>query len=76
MDKVMPAIAAKCYSCALESPGLDHDGMLALYSDLGIALEKAGNATAAMQRFIEVYSQIIHYRDVAEKIRLLRQGAS
>jgi tetratricopeptide (TPR) repeat protein len=73
MDKEMPAIAAKWYSRALDAPGLNHDGTLALYYDLGIALEKAGNAAAALEKFTEVYSQNIDYRDVAEKIRILRQ---
>ena len=73
MAKGMPTIAAKWYSRALETPGLDHEGMLALYYDLGIALEKSGDTTAALEKFTEVYSQNIDYRDVAEKIRLLRQ---
>ena len=75
MDKGMPALAAKWYSRALEAPGLDHEGMLAIYYDLGIAFEKAGNNAAALEKFTEVYSQNIDYRDVAEKIRLLRQSA-
>jgi tetratricopeptide (TPR) repeat protein len=73
MDKEMPAIAAKWYLRALDAPGLNHDGTLALYYDLGTALENAGNTTAALEKFTEVYSQNIDYRDVAEKIRLLRQ---
>jgi hypothetical protein len=58
---------------ALDAPGLNLDGTLAVYYDLGVALEKAGNTTAALEKFTEVYSQNIDYRDVAEKIRLLRQ---
>jgi tetratricopeptide (TPR) repeat protein len=76
MEKGMPSIAAKWYSRALDAPGLDHEGMLALYYDLGIAFEKAGNTTAALEKFTEVYSQNIDYRDVAEKIRLLRQSTA
>jgi|GEM_PF-1484357 tetratricopeptide (TPR) repeat protein len=75
MEKEMPAIAAKWYMRALEAPGLDHEGALALCYDLGIAFEKAGNTAAALEKFTEVYSQNIDYRDVAEKIRLLRQSA-
>ena len=73
MDKGMPAIAAKWYLRATDAPDLDHEGKLALYYDLGIALEKGGDTTAALEKFTEVYSQNIDYRDVAEKIRLLRQ---
>ncbi len=75
MDKGMPAIAVKWYSRALEAPDLDNEGMLAVYYDLGIAFEKTGNTTAALEKFTEVYSQNIDYRDVAEKIRFLRQSA-
>jgi tetratricopeptide (TPR) repeat protein len=73
MDKEMPAIAAKWYLRALDAPGLDHEGAVALYYDLGVAFEKAGDTTAALEKFTEVYSQNIDYRDVAEKIRLLRK---
>ena len=73
MEKEMPVIAAKWYLRALDAPGLDPEGRLAVYYDLGIAFEKAGDTTAALEKFTEVYSQNIDYRDVAEKIRLLRQ---
>ncbi len=73
MDKEMPAIAAKWCLRALDAPGLDPEGRLAIYYELGIAFEKAGDTTAALEKFTEVYSQNIDYRDVAEKIRLLRQ---
>ncbi|HEV2246432.1 MAG TPA: tetratricopeptide repeat protein [Terriglobia bacterium] len=73
MDKEMPAIAAKWYLRALDAPGLDYEGTLAVYYDLGMAFEKAGDRTAALEKFTEVYSQNIDYRDVAEKIQLLRQ---
>src|SRR5690348_14233476 len=75
MDKEMPAIAAKWYLRALDAPGLDYEGSLAVYYDLGMAFERAGDTTAALEKFTEVYSQNIDYRDVAEKIRLLRQSS-
>ncbi|TAM80576.1 MAG: tetratricopeptide repeat protein [Acidobacteria bacterium] len=73
MDKEMPAIAAKWYLRALDAPGLDYEGTLALYYDLGTAFERAGDTAAALEKFTEVYSQNIDYRDVADKIRILRQ---
>ncbi len=75
MEKEMPAIAAKWYLRALDAPGLDHQGALALYYDLGMAFEKAGDTSAALEKFTEVYSQNIDYRDVAEKIRYLRRAS-
>jgi len=76
MDKQMPAIAAKWYGRALETPGLDEEATLALHYDLGMAYEKAGDTKTALEKFSEVYAQNIDYRDVAEKIRLLQQQKS
>jgi tetratricopeptide (TPR) repeat protein len=73
MDKGMPQIAAKWYLRALETPDLDEESTLALEYDLGVAYEQAGDSRNALARFSEVYSQNIDYRDVAEKIRALRQ---
>jgi tetratricopeptide (TPR) repeat protein len=75
MDKKMPVIAAKWYTRALEIPDLDEEATLALLYDLGVAHEQAGNARTALEKFSEVYSQNIDYRDVAEKIRILQQKA-
>ena len=43
--------------------------------DLGVAYEQAGNTRTALEKFSEVYSQNIDFRDVAEKIRILQQKA-
>ncbi len=75
MDKTMPAIAVKWYTRALETPDLDEEATLALQYDLGVAYEQAGETRTALEKFTEVYSQNIDYRDVAEKIRLLQQKA-
>lgn len=75
MEKKMPAIAAKWYARALELPDLDDEAMLALHYDLGTAYEQAGDTRTALEKYSEVYSQNIDYRDVAEKIRLLQQKA-
>jgi tetratricopeptide (TPR) repeat protein len=75
MDKGMPAIAAKWYKRALELPDLDDESTLALQYDLGVAYEQAGDTRSALERFSEVYSQNVDYRDVAEKIRTLQKKA-
>jgi tetratricopeptide (TPR) repeat protein len=75
MEKKMPAIAVKWYLRALETPELDEEAFLALQYDLGLAYEQAGNSRDALERFTEVYSQNIDFRDVAEKIRDLQQKA-
>ena len=75
MDKGMPAIASKWYIRALEFPGLDEESTLALQYDLGVAYEQSGDTRTALEKFSEVYSQNIDFRDVAEKIRTLQQKA-
>jgi tetratricopeptide (TPR) repeat protein len=75
MEKKMPAIAIKWYLRALETPGLDEEALMALQYDLGLAYEQAGDSRNALERFTEVYSQNIDFRDVADKIRLLQQRA-
>ncbi len=73
MDKQMPDIAARWYLRALEAPDLEEDTVLALNYDLGIAYEQGGDSEAALEKFAEVYSTNIDYRDVAEKIHSLRR---
>jgi tetratricopeptide (TPR) repeat protein len=75
MEKAMPAIAVKWYLRALETPDLDEEALLALQYDLGMAYERAGDSSHALERFTEVYSQNIDFREVAEKIRQLQQKA-
>jgi tetratricopeptide (TPR) repeat protein len=76
MDKKMPAVAVKWYTRALETPDLGEEANLALQYDMGIAYEQAGDPRMALEKFTEVYSQNIDYRDVAEKIRTLQQKVS
>ncbi len=75
IDKGMPQIAAKWYLRALETPNLEEESTLAVLYDLGSAYEQAGDTRSALEKFSEVYSQNIDYRDVAEKIRTLQQKA-
>jgi tetratricopeptide (TPR) repeat protein len=75
MEKKMPAIAVKWYGRALETPGLEEEALMALQYDLGLAYEGAGDSRSALERFTEVYSQNIDFRDVADKIRELQQKA-
>jgi tetratricopeptide (TPR) repeat protein len=71
MDRKLPKLAANWYIRALECPSLDPEAALALAYDLGTAFEQAGNLEAARERFLDVYSQNVDYRDVADKIRQL-----
>jgi tetratricopeptide (TPR) repeat protein len=73
MDKGEPKIASLWYQRALEVPGLDHEAVLALRYDLGISLDMAGEANAALDSFRQVYAMNIDYRDVADRIATLQR---
>jgi pilus assembly protein FimV len=73
MDKGEPKIAALWYQRALQVPGLEEESILALRYDLGLALDEAGEARAALDSFQQVYAMNIDYRDVADRIATLQK---
>jgi len=73
LDKGEPKIASLWYQRALETPGLDHEAVLALRYDLGVSLDLAGEASAALDSFRQVYAMNIDYRDVADRIAILQK---
>ncbi len=73
MDKNEPKIAAMWYERALEMEGLDQESVLALRYDLGVALDMAGDADAALESFRQVYAMNIDYRDVSDRIAALQK---
>jgi tetratricopeptide (TPR) repeat protein len=73
MDKGEPKIAALWYQRALQVPGLEEESILALRYDLGLALDEAGEARAALDSFQQVYAVNIDYRDVADRIATLQK---
>ncbi|MGH9378392.1 MAG: tetratricopeptide repeat protein, partial [Terriglobia bacterium] len=74
MEKQMPEIAARWYNRALQVPGLEEEISLALTYDLAAAYEKGGDLKAAQEKFAEVYSLNIDYRDVSGKIQSLSRS--
>ncbi len=73
MDKGEPNIAALWYRRALEVAGLEDETVLALRYDLGLALDAAGDSSAALDCFRQVYATNIEYRDVADRISTLQR---
>jgi len=73
LDKGEPKIASLWYQRALETPGLDQEAVLALRYDLGVSLESAGESSAALDSFRQVYAMNIDYRDVADRIAMLQK---
>jgi len=75
MDKGQPGVAAIWYERALHTPDLDPESTLALRYDLGVAQESAGEPSAALKSFSQVYAMNIDYRDVGERIAALQKPA-
>lgn len=73
VDKGAPQAAIRWYERALRVSGIGEDSRLAVHYDMAAAFEAAGNHKAALDNFMEVYGSNIDYRDVAERIRGLRQ---
>jgi tetratricopeptide (TPR) repeat protein len=72
LDKGVPEAAVRWYERALKLPKLDAETRTALHYELASSFENAGNRTAALSNFLEVYGNNIDYRDVAERIKALR----
>jgi len=75
MGRSEPKIAAMWYKKALAMPNLDHESVLALLYDLGVAQETGGDPSAALDSFKQVYAMNIDYRDVAGRITELSRKA-
>ena len=77
LDELLEEIgadAARWYARSLQVPGLEEEISLALTYDLATAYEKGGNLKAAQEKFAEVYSLNIDYRDVSDKIQSLSRS--
>ncbi len=72
LDKGVPEAAIRWYEKALTLSTLDADTRTALHYELASSYEVAGNKTAALSHFMEVYGSNIDYRDVAERIKSLK----
>lgn len=74
LDKGVPEAAIRWYEKALKLPTIDEDTRTALHYELASSYETAGNKTAALNHFMEVYGSNIDYRDVAERIKTLKSS--
>jgi tetratricopeptide (TPR) repeat protein len=66
--------AADEFRLAISSPGVSPDQAADLRFQLGLSLEAAGDAAAALAEFEQVYAAQSNYPDVAVKIRVLRKS--
>jgi tetratricopeptide (TPR) repeat protein len=73
VEKGMPKLAVKWFERGLSAPGrTDHEYMGIRY-DLADALERADELEEALALFEEVFGQDASFRDVAERIKRLRE---
>ncbi|HEV2713863.1 MAG TPA: tetratricopeptide repeat protein, partial [Terriglobales bacterium] len=72
LDKSVPEAAIRWYERALKLPTIDEETRIALNYELASAYGSAGNKSAALNHFMEVYGSNIDYRDVAERIKALK----
>lgn len=73
MEKRMAGIAVRWFLRALAAPRLDEETRLGLTYDLALAYEQSGDLKTAFEKFSEVYSVNVDYREIAEKVRALQQ---
>jgi len=71
LEKGVPE-AVRWYDRALQGPTIDGETRVALNYELASAYETAGDKTAALKHFMNVYGSNIDYRDVAERIKALK----
>jgi len=72
LDKGIPEAAIRWYEKALKLTTIDADTRTALHYELASSYDTAGDKTAALYHFMEVYGSNIDYRDVAERIKTLK----
>jgi len=72
LEKGVPEAAVRWYDKALNVPGIDGETRVALHYELASAYETAGDKSSALKHFMDVYGANIDYRDVAERIKVLK----
>ncbi|MBN1880615.1 MAG: tetratricopeptide repeat protein [Deltaproteobacteria bacterium] len=59
---------------ALDSPGIQPDESLGLKYELALSYEMAGEIDMALPLYTEIYSQNSRFREISEKLELLKKG--
>lgn len=72
LQKGVPEAAIRWYEKALKGRQMDAETATAIHYELACACEAAGDRSAALKHFMEVYGNNIDYRDVAERIKVLK----
>jgi hypothetical protein len=69
----MPKLAIMWFHRGLTVPNRTEDEYQALRYDIGLCYEEMGEASKAIETFMEVYGIDVNYRQVAERLRELQE---
>ncbi len=75
MQTGVPEVAVKWLSKGLNVPNISDEERLALTYELGAAYEQAGDLDHALESFTEVYGVNVSYRNVNERLKMLKARA-
>jgi tetratricopeptide (TPR) repeat protein len=72
MQTGVPEVAVKWLTKGLNVPNISDDERIALMYELGAAYEQAGDLDHALESFTEVYGANVSYRNVNERLKMLK----
>ncbi len=75
MQTGVPEVAVKWLSKGLNVPNISDEERIALTYELGAAYEQAGDLDHALESFTEVYGVNVSYRNVNERLKMLKARA-
>jgi tetratricopeptide (TPR) repeat protein len=73
LEKGLPEAAIMWFKKGLAAPGHTEDEYQALRYELALAYEQSGDLTNAQQLYTEVYGVDVSYREVGDKLNLLKK---
>jgi tetratricopeptide (TPR) repeat protein len=75
MQTGVPEVAVKWLTKGLNVPNISDEERIALTYELGAAYEQAGDLDRALESFTEVYGVNVSYRNVNERLKMLKARA-
>jgi tetratricopeptide (TPR) repeat protein len=75
MQTGVPEVAVKWLTKGLNVPNISDEERIALTYELGSAYEQAGDLDHALESFTEVYGVNVSYRNVNERLKMLKARA-
>jgi lipoprotein NlpI len=75
MQTGVPEVAVKWLTKGLNVPNISEEERMALTYELGAAYEQAGDLDHALESFTEVYGVNVSYRNVNERLKMLKARA-